>query len=242
MHRLSRTHGCRCFLDRRLRIDFAGKGPGPGIGKHRDRESRENCDGDQRASAPAGCAHPQRHAQLARHALRGDDTKAMRHVDEHLLGIVGIDSPGCVAVQDRHRPVPNGADARLARSPARHARAEPIREARTRRGRLDAGTQSLLVRRHHRRRSAGSAGARLDYRPARGGSSRYCVREVRLMSDQVRHRRREQDFHSATHALDWHLAEQLARVALQEGELSAAERDAWLERRNAARRGIVRRG
>ena len=51
---------------------------------------------------------------------------------------------------------------------------------------------------------------------------------------------RERDFHSATHALDWHRAEQLARAALQEGELSDAERDAWRERRDAARRGIDR--
>ena len=63
---------------------------------------------------------------------------------------------------------------------------------------------------------------------------------LRLMSDQVRRRRREQDFHSATHALDWHRAEQLALAALQEGELSDAERDAWRERRDVARRGIAR--
>ena len=62
------------------------------------------------------------------------------------------------------------------------------------------------------------------------------------MNNQVRRQRREQDFHSATHALDWHRAEQLALAALQEGELSAAERDAWRERRDAARRGIARRG
>ena len=62
------------------------------------------------------------------------------------------------------------------------------------------------------------------------------------MRDQVERWRREQNFHAATHALDWHRAEQLAVAALQEGELGAAERDAWRERRDAARRGIARRG
>ncbi len=44
-------------------------------------------------------------------------------------------------------------------------------------------------------------------------------------------------------AARWHRAEQLALAALQEGELSAVERDAWRERRrDAACRGIARRG
>ena len=60
------------------------------------------------------------------------------------------------------------------------------------------------------------------------------------MSNQVRRRSREQDFHATTHVLDWHRAEQLALEALQEGELSDAERDAWRGRRDAARRGIAR--
>ena len=46
---------------------------------------------------------------------------------------------------------------------------------------------------------------------------------------------------SACAALDWHYAEQLALAALQEGDLSDAERDAWRERRDAARRGIALR-
>ena len=40
----------------------------------------------------------------------------------------------------------------------------------------------------------------------------------------------------------WHRAEQLALAALQDRDLSDAERYAWRERRDAARRGIARRG
>ena len=42
--------------------------------------------------------------------------------------------------------------------------------------------------------------------------------------------RRERDFHAATHALDWHRAEQLALAALQDRDLTDTERDAWRER------------
>ena len=62
------------------------------------------------------------------------------------------------------------------------------------------------------------------------------------MSRQLNGQRRERDFHAATHALDWHRAEQLAVAALQDRDLTDAERDAWRERRAAARRGIARRG
>ena len=84
---------------------------------------------------------PTRNATLSWCIIRSGAMTRRRcaHIDEHLLGIVGIDSARYVAVQDRHRRAPNGADARLARSPARHAGAEPIREARKRRGRLAAG-------------------------------------------------------------------------------------------------------
>ena len=51
-----------------------------------------------------------------------------------------------------------------------------------------------------------------------------------MMRDQVGRWRRD---HAATHALDWRHAEQLALMALQEGELTDAERDAWRERRPA---------
>ena len=61
------------------------------------------------------------------------------------------------------------------------------------------------------------------------------------MQHQVSRWSREQDFHAATHALNWHYAEQLALAALQEGDLSDAERAAWRERRDAARQGIARR-
>ena len=37
------------------------------------------------------------------------------------------------------------------------------------------------------------------------------------MSRQLDGQRRERDFHAATHALDWHRAEQLAVAALQDG-------------------------
>ena len=48
------------------------------------------------------------------------------------------------------------------------------------------------------------------------------------MGDQVERWRRERDFHDATHAGDWHRAEQLAVAALRDGDrLSADERDAW---------------
>ena len=63
-----------------------------------------------------------------------------------------------------------------------------------------------------------------------------------LMSRQLDGQRRERDFHAATHALHWHRAEQLAVAALQDRDLTDAERDAWRERRAAARRGIARRG
>ena len=62
------------------------------------------------------------------------------------------------------------------------------------------------------------------------------------MSHQLDGQRRERDFHAATHALHWHRAEQLALAALQDRDLTDAERDAWRERRAAARRGIARRG
>ena len=62
------------------------------------------------------------------------------------------------------------------------------------------------------------------------------------MSRQLDGQRRERDFHAATHALDWHRAEQLAVAALQDRDLTDTERDAWRERRAAARRGIARRG
>ena len=56
------------------------------------------------------------------------------------------------------------------------------------------------------------------------------------MSHQLDGQRRERDFHAATHALDWHRAEQLTVAALQDRDLTDAERDAWRERRAAARR------
>ena len=64
------------------------------------------------------------------------------------------------------------------------------------------------------------------------------------MNDQIVDRgSREQDFHAATNALDWRYAEQLALAALRDGDrMSAAERDAWRERRDAARQGLARRG
>ena len=65
------------------------------------------------------------------------------------------------------------------------------------------------------------------------------------MSRQPDGQRRERDFHDAIHALDWHRGEQLALAALQEADLSDAERDAerdaWRVRRDAARPAIARR-
>lgn len=54
--------------------------------------------------------------------------------------------------------------------------------------------------------------------------------------------RAELDFHAATNAGDWQRAEQLALAALQDGDLTEAERYAWRERCDVARRGIARRG
>ena len=54
--------------------------------------------------------------------------------------------------------------------------------------------------------------------------------------------RAELDFHAATNAGDWRRAEQLALVALQDGDLTEAERYAWRERCDVARRGIALRG
>ena len=62
------------------------------------------------------------------------------------------------------------------------------------------------------------------------------------MRDQVDRWHRERDYHDVTHAGDWHRAEQLMVTALQDGELTDAERDAWHERRDSARRGTARRG
>ena len=67
------------------------------------------------------------------------------------------------------------------------------------------------------------------------------------MSRQLDGQRRERNFHASTsarvtaHALDWHRAEQLAVAGLQDRDLTDTERDAWRERRAAARRGIARR-
>ena len=48
---------------------------------------------------------------------------------------------------------------------------------------------------------------------------------------------------AAEHGLtDWHRTEQLAVAARQDRDLTDGERDAWRERRAAARRGIARRG
>ena len=50
------------------------------------------------------------------------------------------------------------------------------------------------------------------------------------------------DYHSAAQASDWPRALLLARLALHDGaRLTAAERAAWRERRDAARRGAARR-
>ena len=53
-------------------------------------------------------------------------------------------------------------------------------------------------------------------------------------------RQRELDFHAAATAGNWHRAEQLTLAALQDRDLSDAERYAWRERRDAARRGLAR--
>ena len=60
------------------------------------------------------------------------------------------------------------------------------------------------------------------------------------MSRQLAPRRRDLDFHAAANAGDWHGAEHLALAALQDRDLSDAERYAWRERRAAARRGLAR--
>ena len=62
------------------------------------------------------------------------------------------------------------------------------------------------------------------------------------MSRQLAPRHRDLDYHAAANAGDWHRAEHLALAALQDRDLSDVERDAWCERRAAARRGIARRG
>ena len=62
------------------------------------------------------------------------------------------------------------------------------------------------------------------------------------MSRQLDPRRRDLDFHAAANVGDWLRAEHLALAALQDRDLSDVERDAWRERRDAARRGIARRG
>ena len=50
------------------------------------------------------------------------------------------------------------------------------------------------------------------------------------------------DFHAAANAGAWRLAELVARIALEAGHrLSVAQRAAWRERRDAARRGAARR-
>ena len=54
------------------------------------------------------------------------------------------------------------------------------------------------------------------------------------MSRQLDGRRRERDFHAATHALHWHRAEQLAVAALQDRDLTDAERDVWRGSRTTA--------
>ena len=59
------------------------------------------------------------------------------------------------------------------------------------------------------------------------------------MSRQLDPWRRDLDFHAAN-AGDWRHAEQLALAVLQDRDLSDAERDAWREGRDAARRGIAR--
>ena len=50
---------------------------------------------------------------------------------------------------------------------------------------------------------------------------------------------RELDFHAATQDRDWHRAEQLALAAREDNKLTAAERDVWCERLDAASREIT---
>ena len=51
----------------------------------------------------------------------------------------------------------------------------------------------------------------------------------------------DHDFHAAANVGNWQRAELVARIVLQDGHrLSAAERAAWRERRDAARRGTHR--
>ena len=53
----------------------------------------------------------------------------------------------------------------------------------------------------------------------------------------------DQDFHAAANAGNWRRAELLARLALLDGHhLSYHQRAVWRERRDAARRGVARRG
>ena len=50
------------------------------------------------------------------------------------------------------------------------------------------------------------------------------------------------DFHAAANTGNWQRAELVARIVLQDGHrLTAAERAAWRERRDTARRGAARR-
>ena len=50
---------------------------------------------------------------------------------------------------------------------------------------------------------------------------------------------RELDFHAATQVHDWHRAEQLALADREDNKLTAAERDVWCERLDAASREIT---
>ena len=53
----------------------------------------------------------------------------------------------------------------------------------------------------------------------------------------------DQDFHAAANVGNWRRAELVARLALLDGHrLSQDQRAAWRERRDAARRGVARRG
>ena len=55
----------------------------------------------------------------------------------------------------------------------------------------------------------------------------------------VDRQQRELDFHAATQVRDWHRAEQLALAAREDNKLTAAERDVWCERLDAASREIT---
>ena len=55
----------------------------------------------------------------------------------------------------------------------------------------------------------------------------------------VDRQQRELDFHAATQDRDWHRAEQLALAAREDNELTAAEREVWCERLDAASREIT---